>query len=80
MTIPSKDLDRIRGLVSRVGTDAAARLLGVHKTSVISALAGLEIRPRTEKDIREALDRGVTDSDTVRGERRNHTPTTKRRA
>lgn len=79
MTISKMDLDALRGLVGRVGADEASKLIGVHKTSLISALAGLPIRPRTEQDIKAALEQGVTDSPT-RGEQRGHAPKTKRRS
>lgn len=58
MSLTKKEIDDLRGLANRLGTTEAAEEVGVHKTSIIRALAGLDIRPRTEDDIREALKRG----------------------
>ncbi len=78
MSLTKEEISALRGLTTRLGTDEAAKALRIHKTSVIRALAGLDIRPRTEEDIREALRDGVTD--VARGETRANSPTTKRRS
>jgi hypothetical protein len=78
--IPQHDIDRIRGLVNRLGTEQAAKVLGIDKGSLLMLLSGVKpgIRPNTEKVIAQALKDGAID--TVRGETRSNGPTTKRRA
>ena len=79
-----QEIDKLRGLSNRVGTQAAANMIGIHRTSLIALLAGEAIRPVTEQVVRAALDGGVVErspgQDIVRGERRGNSPTTKRKA
>ncbi len=79
--ITNAERDRIRGLCNRLGTDKAAEALGIHKTSLLLLLSGIEdgIRPNTEKVVRAALDSGVTDTVT-RGETSAKSDRTKRGA
>ncbi len=78
MSLTAKQIDQLRGLANRLGTTDAAEALKVHKTSLIRVLAGEELRPNTEAVLVQALADGIVD--TVRGETRSHSPTTKRKA
>ncbi len=53
------ELDRIRKLVDREGVDKAAAALDVHKESILRALAGLDVRPNTERALKDSLERGL---------------------
>ena len=51
----SLEIAKLRGLTNRLGTTDAADRVGVHKHSLIRALAGLDLRPNTLRQLRRAL-------------------------
>lgn len=53
------EIDRIRKLVESEGVDGAAAQLDVHKESVLRVLAGLDVRPNTERALKDSLERGL---------------------
>ncbi len=78
--LTKQQIDSVRGLAGRVGVTEAAKMLGVHRTSLLSLLSGaVEIRPNTESQIRHSLDGGAIEA-SGRGETKANAPSTKRKA
>lgn len=79
--LTKQDIDAVRGLVNRVGAPEAARILGVHRTSLLALLSGVGVRPNTDAVIAAAIKSGAIEhSDVVRGETKAHSDRTKRGA
>ncbi len=74
----TQELERVRGLATRLGVPEAAQVLGISRQSLLAILAGTGVKDGTEAKVVQALQNGITD--VARGETRANSPTTKRRS
>ena len=70
-----KELEKLRNFTKRVGVNEAAEKLGVHRQSLVSALALMPVRSGTIALIRQNIETATGATATVRGDAK---PTTKR--
>ena len=75
-----QEIERIRGLATRLGVPDAAKALGISRQSLLALLAGTGVKDGTEAKIEAAIKAGAIDSTQTRGETRSNAPKTKRRA
>lgn len=85
IAVTAAQIDGLRGLCTRLGTPAAAALIGISPRSLISLLAGMPIRPTTMQVLRMFLAKPdpfdvVVSRDVVRGETKAGSNKTKRGA
>lgn len=61
--LSKSEVSKVRGFVQRVGAEAAAKAMSVHKQTLLGLLSGaIEVRPQTHRVIREEIAKGTLDS------------------